>query len=59
MKPKKSRREFLKLGALATVGAVTVLKGKKLMARSVDTAESEILYRETEDFKKYYASLRD
>ncbi|KAA0258114.1 hypothetical protein FHQ18_06870 [Deferribacter autotrophicus] len=55
---RSSRREFLKLGAITTVGVMATLKGKKVIAKELQENSSEILYRETEHFKKYYESLR-
>ncbi|MGA1846654.1 twin-arginine translocation signal domain-containing protein [Deferribacter abyssi] len=55
---KTSRRDFLKLGAITTMGVMATLKGKKVVAKEIQENSSEILYRETEHFKKYYESLR-
>lgn len=56
-----SRRSFLKhvLAGTAVV-AGTTLTGEKAKAREKVRARQpgEILYKETEDFKKYYESLR-
>ena len=57
MNKKSSRREFLKLGALAT-GAAVVLTAKKSTAKTVENVQNETLYRETEHFKKYYETLK-
>lgn len=56
-----SRRSFLKhVLAGSAIVASTALTGKKAKAREQQEANrpDEMLYRETEDFKKYYESLR-
>ncbi|MBZ4644253.1 MAG: hypothetical protein PWQ25_1887 [Deferribacteres bacterium] len=58
MKKLKSRREFLKLGAVATGVSVALLGTKKSYAKKQEVGENEILYRETEHFKKYYETLK-
>ncbi len=55
------RRSFLKqLLAGSAVAAGSALVGKKVSARETEQKKrpDEILYRKTDDFKKYYNSLR-
>jgi hypothetical protein len=55
------RRSFLKqLLAGSAVAAGSALVGKKVSARETkpNKRPDEILYRKTDDFKKYYDSLR-
>lgn len=58
MKKFKSRREFLKLSALAAGTAAIAISGKKSYAKRPENVDNEILYRETEYFKKYYETLK-
>lgn len=56
-----NRRSFLKqLAAGSAVAAGATLAGKKVSARETDQKKrpDEILYHKTDDFKKYYDSLR-
>jgi fructose-specific component phosphotransferase system IIB-like protein len=57
----ESRRSFLKqVLAGSAVAAGATLTGKKVQALEISRAKvsDEILYRESDDFKKYYDSLR-
>jgi len=58
MKKIKSRREFLKLGVLAAGTAAIAISTKKSYAKRPENIDNEILYRETEHFKKYYETLK-
>jgi len=58
MKNDKSRREFLKLGVLAAGTAAIAVSSKKSYAKKPEHIDNEILYRETEHFKKYYETLK-
>ena len=58
---KKERRSFLKhilAGSAVLAGAATVTKPARAGTRKVETDTNEILYHESEAFKKYYDSLR-
>ncbi len=55
------RRSFLKqLAVGSAIAAGSALLGKKVSARETDRKKrpDEILYRKTDDFKRYYDSLR-
>ncbi|NOQ46907.1 MAG: hypothetical protein GQ559_09595 [Desulfobulbaceae bacterium] len=54
------RRSFLKQLIAGSAIAATALSGKTVKAKEQETVRQsdEILYRETEDFKQYYKSLR-
>jgi hypothetical protein len=55
------RRSFLKhllAGTAAVVGTAAIVRPAKAKpGKTIEVADNE-LYRETEDFKKYYKSLR-
>jgi len=56
-----NRRSFLKhllVGATAVVGTAAVVKPAKAKSVGTVSGTQETLYRESEDFKKYYKSLR-
>ena len=59
----ETRRSFLKKFAAGTMLAAAGITAKphKAEAKSVKNTglNSEIIYRETDDFRKYYRSLRD
>ena len=59
---KKERRSFLKhlfAGSAVVAGAASMVKpAQAKTAAPVTEGDDEILYRETESFKKYYKSLR-
>ncbi len=57
---KNNRRSFLKKLALGSAAAMAVgaVKPRPAAARSRETVEDEILYRETPAFREYYRSLR-
>ena len=60
-KEKEGRRAFLKNILAGSAVAAGVAAGTKpAQAKTTGTAKQgdEILYRETEDFKKYYDTLR-
>lgn len=60
-KEEEHRRSFLKhilAGSAAVIGAASIVKSSKAKSGPSVTQENEILYRETESFKKYYKSLR-
>ncbi|WP_156792250.1 hypothetical protein [Desulfotalea psychrophila] len=58
-KEQGKRRSFLKhiLAGSAAVAGVAVTRKKAQAADLQKVAGSEVLYQETEDFKKYYKSL--
>ncbi|NOY64847.1 MAG: transcriptional initiation protein Tat [Nitrospirae bacterium] len=61
MKEKKGidRRAFLKgLTLVGTISAVLGSSAKKVEAGTKREVPNQTLYRETEEFKKYYESLR-
>lgn len=58
---KDRRRSFLKhilAGSVVVAGAATVVKPAKAKEGKVMNGSDEILYHESEDFKKYYKSLK-
>ena len=58
---KDKRRSFLKhmlAGSVVAVGAAAAVKPAKAKKGAVPDCSNEILYHESEDFKKYYKSLR-
>lgn len=60
---KDKRRSFLKhilAGSVVAAGAAAAVKPAKAAAKkgAVPDCSNEILYHESEDFKKYYKSLR-
>lgn len=58
---KKERRSFLKhllAGSAVVAGAASAIKPAQAETSSQLTTQDEVLYRETESFKKYYKSLR-
>ena len=58
---KKERRSFLKhilAGSAVLAGAASVTKPARAGTRKLETGSGEILYHESEAFKKYYDSLR-
>ena len=59
-KEQGKRRSFLKhiLAGSAAVAGVAVTRKKAQAAGLQKAAGNEVLYQETEDFKKYYKSLR-
>lgn len=61
-KKEDGRRSFLKhvLAGTAVVAGVAVTKKSATAKKDlqVPNGKSEILYRETEDFRKYYESIR-
>jgi hypothetical protein len=58
MEKTTSRRKFLKFCAVATGVAVAAGTAKKTFASDGKKSENEVLYRETEHFKKYYETLK-
>jgi len=56
----ESRRSFLKTVVAGSAAAATItLTGKKAKAANRNTEKAdEVLYQETQAFKKYYNSLR-
>ncbi len=57
----EARRSFLKgvlAGSAVLAGLVSSAKESRASLKRGHTDSSEILYRETEDFRKYYESLR-
>jgi hypothetical protein len=58
MKKEKSRREFLKLTAVASGAAIMFSSKKSHGLSKSEEVEGETLYRETEHFKKYYETLK-
>ena len=60
-KEQDSRRSFLKhmlAGTAAVAGTVAVVRSAKAKPVSVGDHSDEILYHESESFKKYYKTLR-
>jgi hypothetical protein len=59
-KEEDSRRTFLKqvLTGAAVVGAATIISPTKAKSASMLNRSDEILYHESESFKKYYKTLR-
>ena len=55
----KSRRNFLKVGVTAVAGIAVLAGAKKGVASHGKTSDNEVLYRETEHFKKYYEVLKN
>lgn len=59
----KERRSFLKgmlAGSLALAGLASgTRKGRASQAEEGKAHSDEVLYRETEEFRRYYQSLRD
>ena len=58
---KNKRRSFLKhmlAGSVVVAGAAASVKPAKAKKGSVPKGADDILYHESEDFKKYYKSLR-
>lgn len=56
-----NRRSFLKhlfAGAATLVGTAAIIKTAKANTVLPKTGTAETLYRESEEFKKYYRSLR-
>jgi len=55
-----SRRTFLKqvLTGAAVVGAAAIVRPAKAKSASMLNRSDEILYHESESFKKYYKTLR-
>ncbi|AEH45677.1 hypothetical protein Thein_1822 [Thermodesulfatator indicus DSM 15286] len=52
------KRSFIKK-AIVVAGAVLALGSNKAKANKVKTgSQNEVLYRETETFRKYYETLR-
>lgn len=60
-KEEEKRRSFLKqilAGSAAVIGTAAIARPSKAKTQQSVTTTNEILYRETESFKKYYNSLR-
>lgn len=59
-KDETGRRSFLKQLVAGSAVAATVFHGKTANAKEQESTRQtdEILYRESEDFKDYYKSLR-
>lgn len=55
---KKTRREFLKLTAVASGAAIMFSSKKSYGLPESKEVKGEVLYRETELFKKYYETLK-
>ena len=58
---KKERRSFLKhllAGSAVVAGAASAIKPARAETSPQVSGKDEILYQETESFKKYYKSLR-
>ena len=58
---KKGRRSFLKhllAGSAVVAGAASAIKPARAETPPQVTGQDEVLFRETESFKKYYKSLR-
>ena len=58
---KKERRSFLKhllAGSAVIAGAASAVKPAGAETSAEVTASDEVLYKETDSFKKYYKSLR-
>ena len=58
---KKERRSFLKhllAGSAVIAGAASAVKPVRAETSPGVTATDEVLYKETDSFKKYYKSLR-
>lgn len=56
-----NRRSFLKhllVGATAVMGTAAVVKPAKANSVGAVSGTNETLYHESDDFKKYYKSLR-
>ena len=60
-KGKKERRSFLKhilAGSAVLAGTASAIKPARAETSHQVTGDDEILYKETDSFKKYYKSLR-
>jgi hypothetical protein len=59
-KKEDNRRTFLKhvLTATTVVGAAAIVRPAKAKSASIFSRSDEILYYESESFKKYYKTLR-
>ena len=60
-KDKDKRRSFLKhvlAGAAVVVGSAAAIKPAKAKQASTARENDDILYQESESFKKYYQSLK-
>lgn len=59
-KQEDNRRTFLKhvLTGAAVAGAATIIRPAKAKSAPVFDRSDEILYHESESFKKYYKTLR-
>jgi len=58
---KKERRSFLKhilAGSAVLAGAATAIKPARAGTQKQSVTSDEVLYHESEAFKKYYDSLR-
>ena len=58
---KKERRSFLKhllAGSAVIAGAAAAVKPARAETSAEVTASNEVLYKESDSFKKYYKSLR-
>jgi hypothetical protein len=58
---KKQRRSFLKhilAGSAALAGTATAIKPARATTSNSLKSDDEVLYRESDSFKKYYKSLR-
>jgi hypothetical protein len=58
---KDKRRSFLKhilAGSVVVAGAAAAVKPAKAKEGKMPDGSDDILYHESEDFKKYYKSLR-
>ena len=60
-KEQDNRRSFLKhvlAGTAAVVGTAAIVRSAKAKATPVGLQSDEVLYQETESFRKYYETLR-
>lgn len=60
-KEQEKRRSFLKhilAGTAVVMGSAAVIKPARAKSATVPKGSDEILYHESEDFKKYYDSIR-
>jgi hypothetical protein len=58
---KKQRRSFLKhilAGSAVLAGAAAAIKPARATTSNSFNSDDEVLYRESDSFKKYYKSLR-
>ncbi len=60
-KEQDNRRSFLKhmlAGTAAVVGTAAAVTAAKAKSDAAGRLQNEVLYHESDDFKKYYKSLR-